>query len=102
MPGESEDARLARLEERSEAILRELQRIGKEVQTFAPIGGQLIELIAETTSLRDDFEELRQDIKDAAKERGLSRTQIVVAAIAGSCLLLSSLIAAVAAIVGGH
>lgn len=103
---ESDAARLARLEERSEGILRDIQRLSREVETFAPIGGQLIELIAELNSLAEDFVEFKDDLKDEQRAlrdeqraRAGTSTTVKVALITGSFLLAAALIAAIAQIV---
>lgn len=95
---ESDAARIARLEERSESILRELQRIGREMeQVVGPQAGQLIRLVADLASLTEDFEDFREELKARA---GMSMT-LKVALIAGSFTLLAALVAAIAQIVGG-
>jgi archaellum component FlaC len=62
---ESLEVKIARMEERSESILRELERVSKDVTTFAPVAGQLIEAIAELHSLRDDFAEIKPQLQRA-------------------------------------
>jgi hypothetical protein len=86
------------LEERSEAILRELKRIGGELErVVGPQAGELIRLVADLASLTEDFEEFKRDLRERA---GMSGT-LKVALISGSFLLAAALVAAVAQIVGG-
>jgi hypothetical protein len=95
---ESDAARIARLEERSESILRELQRISREMeQVVGPQAGELIKLVAELASLADDFEEFRRELTQRA---GMSTT-LKVALISGCFALAGTLIVAIAQIVGG-
>lgn len=56
MGPESLAVRLARLEERSDAILT-------QVKQFGPVAGQLIEAVAELHSLKEDIAELRLDVR---------------------------------------
>lgn len=90
-------SRIARLEERSQSILRELDRLGREVEAFGPVGGQLIEVIAEVRGLTEDVVALRDDVKTG---RGMSMT-LKVAIIAGSFALAGSIVVAVAQILSG-
>lgn len=96
MTHESDAARLARLEERSESILRELKRIGSEMErVVGPQAGEFIRLAGDVAALADDFEDFKNDLKARA---GMSTT-LKVALISGSFALAVALIAALAQIV---
>lgn len=75
MAPQSPDARLARIEEmsarldeRTAALIREVERLARDVETFGPIGGQVIEVLAEVRAVTEDFNELRREL-DAERER---------------------------------
>jgi chromosome segregation ATPase len=58
----------ARLDERTAALIREVDRLARDVETFGPIGGQVIEVLAEVRAVTDDFTELRREL-NAERER---------------------------------
>lgn len=98
MSHESDAARIARLEERSESILRELKRISREMeQVVGPQAGQLIRLVAELASLTEDFEDFRGELKQRA---GMSTT-LKVALISGCFALAGTLVVAITQILSG-
>lgn len=92
---ETVEARLARLETLGEALLRDVGRLDRDVETLSPIVGQVIEFSAEVKALIDDLAEIKGDLKAKA---GMSTT-LKLALISGSFALAVALIAAIAQIV---
>lgn len=95
MAHETIEARVARLETLGEALLRDIGRHDRDLDTLSPIVGQVIEFGAEVRALIDDLDDLKGDLKERA---GMSLT-LKVALIGGSCALLAALVTAVAQIV---
>lgn len=52
----------ARLDERTASIIRELERVGRDVEAFGPIGGQVIEVLSEVRAVTEDFDALRREL----------------------------------------
>lgn len=91
MVRESDAARIARLEERSESLLREIHRIASEMERIVgPQVGEVIRLAADLAVLAEDFEEFRDELRARA---GMSTT-LKVAIISGAFVLAGSIVTA--------
>lgn len=79
-------------------MLRELDRLTRDVETFGPVAGQVIEVIAEVRSLAEDVMEMRREDRDEREKalraereaRGMSTT-LKAAIIAGIFGLLGTI-----------
>jgi uncharacterized membrane protein len=89
---ESLPSRVARNEARIEGVLRELDRLTRSVETFGPMAGQIIEVIAEVRDIAEDLKEIKADVRG---NRQMSTT-LKVALIGASGVILAAIIAAVA------
>lgn len=103
----------ARLDERTASIIREIDRISRDLDTLGPIGGQVIELLAEVRANAEDFAALREEL-DAEREqerqerenelkqlrdaRGMSPALKVALISAGGAII----VAIITALVGGR
>lgn len=58
----------ARLDERTASLIREVERLTRDVEAFGPIGGQVIEVLAEVRAVTDDFGALQREL-EAERER---------------------------------
>jgi chromosome segregation ATPase len=92
----SPESRLARLEERSDAVRREIDRISRQVDAFGPVAGQVIEVLSELRSMAEDFDEMRSESREDRKQRLGMSTTLKVALIGASGVILAAIIAAVA------
>jgi chromosome segregation ATPase len=92
----SPESRLARLEERSDAVRREIDRISRQVDAFGPVAGQVIEVLAELRSMAEDFDEMRSDVREDRKQRIGMSTTLKVTLISASAVIVAAIIAAVA------
>jgi archaellum component FlaC len=120
VPGQTSEGRLARIEEmsarldeRTAALIREVERLSSDVKAFGPLGGQVIEVLAEVRAVTDDFNELRQELNAEREREREAREQelrelrearkmspaLKGALIAGSFGLAGALVAAIAQIV---
>lgn len=90
----SDASRLARLEERTEGVRREIDRISRQVDAFGPVAGQVIEVLAEVRGLMDDIDDIKGGLRS---DRSMSTT-LKVALIAGSFTLLAAIATAIAQI----
>jgi hypothetical protein len=91
----SDASRLARLEERTEGVRREIDRISRQVDAFGPVAGQVIEVLAEVRGLMDDIDDIKGNLRS---DRSMSLT-LKVALIAGSFTLLAAIATAIAQII---
>lgn len=102
-----------RLDERTASIIREVERLSRDVDAFGPLGGQVIEVLAEVRANAEDFDALRRELnaereqerkarEAELKELRAARTMspVLKAALISGCFALGvALIAAVAQIV---
>jgi seryl-tRNA synthetase len=102
----------ARLDERTAALIREMDRLSRDVETTAVKSGQVIEVLAEVRAVTEDFNELRseldaerererqereQELRDLRAERKMSPALKVALISAGGAIVV-----AIIAAVGGH
>jgi hypothetical protein len=83
---ESLPSRVARNEARIDGVLRELDRLTRSVETFGPMAGQIIEVIAE------DLREIKEDLRG---NRQMS-SSLKIALIGASGVVLAAIVAAIA------
>jgi archaellum component FlaC len=103
----------ARLDERTAALIREVERLARDVETFGPLGGQVIEVLAEVRAVTEDFNELRtelnaerdrerlareQELKDLRAERKMSPALKIALVTAGGGII----VAIITALLGGR
>jgi chromosome segregation ATPase len=80
VPNEPESVRLARVEERLSAIGQRVEHAIRQIETFGPLGGQMIEAAADLRSLAEDITDMRRELdreREAAdREHDRLRAQI--------------------------
>jgi CHAD domain-containing protein len=96
------ESRLARLETLGDALLRDVSRLDRDLEAFAPLAGQIIEFVSEVRSLKDDLGELKDELKSERRQRAGMSTGLKVALIAGCFGLAGTLVAALAQILSAR
>jgi uncharacterized membrane protein len=89
---ESLPSRVARNEARIDGVLRELDRLTRSVETFGPMAGQIIEVIAEVRDIAEDLREIKEDLRG---NRQMS-SSLKIALIGASGVVLAAIVAAIA------
>lgn len=106
---ESLEAKVARLCERSESLLREVHDQADDFKKLALDIGMVLQEIGELHALKDDVarilaaqEKANKQREREAQDRAAGRNRIVLAVIAASATVLAAVIGAAAVILSAH